>query len=261
MIDWSHTGEQPSIIVNVPDRAALLKDVEYLMGAGKGFSIATLNLDHVVKIRRLPAFRQAYARHTHVTADGNPIVWLCRLAGQDVSLVPGSDLVAPVAAAAARTGAPVAFLGSTEASLERAAEALVHQTPGLRVVTSIAPPMKFDPEGPEADACIEALEASGARLCYLALGAPKQEVFAARAQDRLPGVGFLSIGAGLDFISGTQKRAPAPVRLLALEWLWRLGGNPRRLMGRYAACFAVLPQLARSALQSRRDARTLTDET
>jgi N-acetylglucosaminyldiphosphoundecaprenol N-acetyl-beta-D-mannosaminyltransferase len=251
-IDGNAMPRTGPIAVSAPDRDALLNDLGARLAAGQGFSLATLNLDHLVKIGRDPAFRSAYAAQTHVTADGNPVVWLCRLAGQDVSLIPGSELVEPVAALAARQGVPVAMLGSTDASLDGAAEALTARCPGLQVTARIAPAMGFDPEGEAAAAAIETLRASGARVCFLALGAPKQEVFAARAQQALPEVGFLSIGAGLDFLSGHQTRAPRWARKLALEWLWRMASNPGRLMRRYAECFAILPAATRTALQARR---------
>ncbi|MEM6421054.1 MAG: WecB/TagA/CpsF family glycosyltransferase [Pseudomonadota bacterium] len=255
MYDFSQISRAASpapIRVNAETRAGLLAEIARRLAAGEGFSLATLNVDHLVKIARDPAFRAAYAAHDLVTADGNPIVWLCRLAGQKgVELVPGSEIVEPVAELAAKAGVGVALLGSTEASLAAAAAALQARHRGLQIVAQIAPPMGFDPDGPGADDAIAALAGSGAGLCYLALGAPKQERFAARAQTRLPEMGFLSIGAGLDFVAGTQVRAPVLVRRLALEWLWRLGRNPRRLAARYAACFAILPRAAATARRAR----------
>lgn len=257
MMNWSDiyrdkadAGASP-VVVNVPSKADLLSDIEQHLKTGDGFCIATLNLDHVAKFSTSPAFRNAYRRHSHITADGNPIVWLSRLAGHDVHLVPGSELVEPVADIAARLTAPVALFGSTQASLDRAAQVLVTRYPELQVVAKIAPPMGFDPEGPAADACIDEIRQSGARLCFLALGAPKQEIFAIRAHEHLPGTGFLSIGAGLDFISGTQTRAPGFVRAIGAEWLWRLAANPRRLTVRYGACIVILPRLTLTALRSR----------
>jgi exopolysaccharide biosynthesis WecB/TagA/CpsF family protein len=241
------------VTVTAPARGPLLDDLAARMARGEGFAVATLNLDHVVKLDRDPAFREAYLAQTHVTADGNPIVWLSRLAGDRVDLVPGCELVEPVAALAARHGVKVALVGSTEASLEAAAAALVRRYPGLEIALKLAPPMGFDPDGPAADAVIAAIRESGARLCYLALGAPKQERLAALAREALPEVGFLSIGAGLDFLSGAQRRAPRLARALAAEWIWRLATDPVRLGGRYAACIAVLPGLARRALAARRE--------
>ncbi len=240
-------------LVNFPTEAALLGDVEAHLSTGRGFAIATLNLDHVVKMRRNPAFLRAYQAHSHVVADGNPIVWLSHLAGRaDVALVPGSELIEPVAALAARMGTPLAFLGSTDAVLRAAAKQLEADHPGLKVAACLAPPYGFDPESEAADRMLDEVAASGARICLLALGAPKQEVLAARGLARHPQLGFLSIGAGLDFIAGHQVRAPVWVRKFAMEWLWRMLSNPRRLARRYLDCALVLPSLAGTAMARRR---------
>lgn len=229
----------------------LLADLDARVSAGCGFAVATLNLDHLVKLRREPAFREAYARHTHVTADGRPVVWLSRLAGRPVGLATGSDLVVPLLCLAARHGASVAFVGATDDTLARAEAALRVEAPGLSVVLRHAPAHGFDPDGAEADAAIERIRESGARLVLLALGAVRQERLAARLLDRLPGVGVVSVGAGLDFFAGTQVRAPLWMRRLAVEWLWRLANDPGRLARRYLDCALILPGLAVSALYRR----------
>lgn len=244
-------GRPGAIAITTAERDTLLAEIEARLLAGQGFAVATLNLDHVVKLGRDPVFRMAYAMQSHVVADGNPIVWLSRLAGRRVELIPGSDLIDPVAAVAARCGVGVALVGSTEAALAAAGAALEAAHPGLRIVARIAPHMGFDPAGEAADGVLDSVAASGARVVLLALGAPKQEMLAARGLERHPTLGFLSIGAGLDFIAQRQRRAPVWMRSLALEWLWRLSGSPRRLGARYAACAAALPRLAVRALGER----------
>lgn len=254
-LNWSPDQGAP-VIVSVSDHTGLLQDLENRLVHGMGFSVATLNLDHAVKLTGDPAFRAAYAAHTHITADGNPVVWLLRLSGQpDIQLVTGADSVRPVAALAARLKIPIGLFGSSDASLDTAAHRLQEDYAGLEIPFRMAPPMGFDPEGEGADQAIEAIRQSGARLVFLALGAPKQEIFAARAQRALPGVGFLSIGAGLDFISEFQQRAPLWARRARIEWLWRLMQNPGRLAKRYAACFAALPRLSAAALAHRSKGR------
>lgn len=244
-------GDHAVVEINTPSREALLDDVAVRLAARRGFSVATLNLDHLVKLRESAAFRRAYAAQSHVVADGNPIVWVSRLAGKPVKLTPGCELVDPICAMAAREDVPVALLGATEHSLARAARRLSARHRRLNVAARIAPAWGFDPEGPEADACIERLRRSGARICFLALGAPKQEIFAARAQKALPEVGFLSIGAGIDFIAGFQTRAPSWMRRLALEWLWRIVVEPRRMAHRYLRCALMLPGLTLEARRRR----------
>ena len=240
------------IPVNIPNAATLLTAIESALDESTGFQVATLNLDHVVKLRQDLEFRAAYERHSHVTADGNPIVWLSRLAGEPVDLVPGSELIDPICALAARKSVPVGFFGSQEDVLKRAAQILKERHPGLQVVAMDAPPMGFDPQGEAGIEAANGLLASGARICFLALGAPKQELLASVIATQAPSLGAISIGAGLDFIAGHQTRAPVWVRRLALEWLWRMAQNPRRLMMRYMSCLAVLPSLFLYALSLRR---------
>lgn len=242
-----------TINVGYPDRQSLLDAVGRLLEARHGFALATINLDHLVKLRADGAFRAAYARQDMVVADGNPIVWLSRLAGQPVDLIPGSDLVIPLARVAAAANVPVALVGSVAPALAAAAAHLTAAVPGLRIAAAIAPAMGFDPEGAAAEDLLAQVRESGAGLCFLALGAPKQEKLAARGRDLAPGVGFASVGAGLDFLAGSQTRAPEWARRIAMEWLWRALSNPRRLIPRYAACFAILPAEIAGALRLRRE--------
>lgn len=235
-----HTPTGP-VAVTVPDAPTLWVEVGGRLRRGEGFALATLNLDHLVKLRADPAFARAYEAQDLVTADGNPVVWLSRLGGAPVKLLPGADLVIPLAELAAREGRSVALLGSTDEALARAAEALKNRVSGLEVALRIAPPMGFDPESEAAGQMLAQLDAAGVGLCFLALGAPKQERLAARGRQLAPGVGFVSIGAGLDFLAGSQARAPDWVRRIAMEWLWRMLSNPRRLAVRYALCAAILP--------------------
>ena len=240
-----------SVTVNVPNWASLEARVTERLAQKKGFALATINLDHLVKLRGSEAFRAAYAAQDFVTADGNPIVWMARLAGRPVDLIPGSDAILPMVRIAARQGVGVALVGSTDSTLAAAKSHLEREVRDLEIVCTIAPPMGFDPTGPQAEALLERVAESGARLCFVALGAPKQELFAATGRRVAPQIGFASIGAGLDFFAGTQQRAPEWARRVAMEWLWRALSSPRRLGPRYAKCIAILPGEMLRALRLR----------
>ena len=240
-----------AVRINCHDSDSLLAEVRQRLTDGRGFAIATINVDHLQRLADEAAFRRAYAAHDLVCADGNPIVWLSRIAGRPVKLAPGSDLVLPLAAEAAALGLPVALIGSSEASLARAADSMRARVPGLNVALTHAPGFPFDPVGEEAAQIITRIRDSGARLCFLALGAPRQERFAIHARDALGNVGFASIGAGLDFLSGHQRRAPHILRKIKMEWAWRMLSNPRRLFLRYAKGFTILPGHVRKAMAIR----------
>ena len=218
--------------------------IDAIVGAAKcseGFAAFTLNLDHLVKLRRDPLFRYAYGRAKFVTADGTPVARIAAFTNPRIERTTGADLVVPLAAAAARAKIPVYLFGTTPEVLAKAGVDLATRSElALDTAGSLAPGRNFDPRGPEADAAIDQIVASGARLCFVALGAPKQEIFAAYAVERGAKVGFVCIGAALDFLAGAQVRAPGFMRNNGMEWLWRLATNPRRLAGRYAQCALVL---------------------
>jgi len=251
--------------INVASLDGAVAAVRARAATGHGFTFFTLNLDHLVKLREHAGFRDAYRRANFVSADGWPVALLAgrggsRRGGAAVRVTTGADLVAPLCAAAARDGVPVYLFGATEESLIQAAAALRAASPGLDIRGWHAPPFGFDPLSAAAGADADRIAASGARLVFVALGAPKQELFSARAATRHPGLGLVCVGAALDFLSGAQVRAPRLVRAARLEWLWRLAHAPRALSGRYARCAALLVGLAlvepaRRALGVRPDGR------
>lgn len=246
--------------INLPTQAATLVAMLDCAKAGRGFTLFTLNLDHLVKRRADAAFRSAYARATFVTADGAPVVRLTRAQAPQMQRTTGADLVQPLCEAAAKAGVPLYFFGATDVSLARAAAVLRARHPGLVIAGCEAPPFGFDPASPAAAAAAARIAASGARIALIALGAPRQELFADRAFAAHPSVGFICIGAALDFISGDQQRAPVFFQKTGLEWLFRLGTNPRRLAARYWQCAVLLADLAlvaplRQRLRGRPDTR------
>ncbi len=242
------------IDVNTPTEAILENKVKHRFSTGEGFAMATINLDHLVKLRNSPDYTRAYAKQDIVVADGWPIVTLAKVARHKVELMPGSDMILPLSRWAADLGVKVALVGSTQEVLKIAKTRLEEKAPGLKVSLLHAPEMGFDPKSENAENLLRRLEQNGISLCFLALGAPKQEELAAHGRDLAPSVGFASIGAGLDFIAGQQKRAPNIWRRLKLEWLWRAMSNPVRLIPRYARCFAILPRELANAFKLRNEA-------
>jgi N-acetylglucosaminyldiphosphoundecaprenol N-acetyl-beta-D-mannosaminyltransferase len=238
-----HNLTVDGIAINMSSLPEAVSSIVSAAEHGDNFSVCTLNLDHVVQMQQRSDFRAAYRRARFVTADGFPIVVLSRLLGNPIRRTTGADLVEPVCAQAQRRGLPVFMLGSNDRTLSIAATRLSQRFPGLEVAGYFAPGANFDPYSDEADLAIDRIRASGAKLCFVALGAPRQELFAARCLDALNGTGMLCIGAALDFIAGTQTRAPSLTQKAGLEWAWRVLREPRRLGPRYARCIGIVPRL------------------
>lgn len=221
---------------------------------GEGFSLVTLNVDHLVKLRRDDRFRKAYRAARFVTADGEPVARLARAHAPRIQRTTGADLVIPLARAAAAHEIPVFLFGSSDEVLAKSARHLQGVTAGaIDIAGSLSPGSGFDPEGPEADAALDVITRSGAKLCFLALGAPKQEIFAARALEKGSDIGFVSVGAALDFLAGAQIRAPEFFQKHGLEWSWRLATQPVRLAPRYLSCAWILADIVVRGAHSKPD--------
>lgn len=208
---------------------------------GKGFTFHTLNLDHVAKLRGSAAFRNAYGRATFVCADGWPIAWLAnRAAGRRLfERAAGADLIEPPLQAAAERGLSVYLIGPEPRAQAAAIAELKRRAPGLVIAGAETPRIGLGDVKFERLAMAERIRASGAHLCLAALGALKQELLTDALAPHCPSVGFVCVGASLDFIAGHSRRAPLWMRRSGVEWLWRLGAEPYRLAARYAACAYV----------------------
>jgi N-acetylglucosaminyldiphosphoundecaprenol N-acetyl-beta-D-mannosaminyltransferase len=168
-----------------------------------------------------------------VTPDGQPVrMALNLLYGANLAdRVYGPTLTLRVLARAADLGLPVYLYGSTQPTLDRLVPALEEMFPALKIAGVEA--SKFRSVQPGEDTEIaERIKASGARLVLVGLGCPRQEVFA-YAMRPLLDMPLLAVGAAFDYHAGLLKHPPAWMQKYALEWLWRLGLEPKRLWRRY----------------------------
>jgi exopolysaccharide biosynthesis WecB/TagA/CpsF family protein len=229
------------VTINLPTLAAATAEAVRRAELGKGFLLFTLNLDDLVKVRSIARFAAVYRRADLVCADGWPIVWLAARQGARLERTCGADLVEPLCRAAGEHDLKVYFIGPGPLSQGRAIDDLSRRIKGFRPAGAEAPriPAGKDPSilaAIDIDAIAGRLNASGARLCFVSLGHPKQGFLAEALAKRCPKVGFVCVGAALDFIAGSVRRAPAWMQQAGLEWFWRLTCEPRRLAVRYVVC-------------------------
>lgn len=168
-----------------------------------------------------------------VTPDGQPVRWAMNWL-HDTGLsdrVYGPNLTLEVCRAAAAEGLSVYFYGSTQNTLDHLAERLPTLTPGI--VIAGMQPSRFTTSTPEElDAIADEVKASGASICMVGLGCPRQEVFAYENTQRMS-MPLMAVGAAFDFHAGLQSEPPAWVQRSGLQWAQRLIGNPKRLWRRY----------------------------
>jgi len=231
------------------------------LDAGRGGVLVTPNLDHVRRYVSDVSFRVLVAEADLIVADGMPLVWASRLQGTPLpERVAGSNLISSLAAAAADRGRSVYFLGGSPKTAEGAARILHARHPHLKVAGWHTPVMGFENNPREMAAMIADLSAAKPDIVYVALGSPKQERLIARLKKILPGSWWLGVGNSFSFLCGDVKRAPAWMQKSGLEWVHRLGQEPRRLFKRYIAtgipfAIAMLGRSAMRGIPNRLDAR------
>jgi N-acetylglucosaminyldiphosphoundecaprenol N-acetyl-beta-D-mannosaminyltransferase len=220
--------------VDLVTRGQALDRIGELVRAGRGGTVFTPNVDHVLLADEDPRFRAAYEAASLSVVDGMPVVWALRLAGHRVpEKVSGSDLVRPLAERAADEGWRVFFLGGKPGVAQQAASRLRAERPSLEVVGAESPTVDMDGPVEARRALHELVRSARPDVVLVALGSPKGELWAHEARDELRPAVIVGIGAGLDFIVGTARRAPPWMSNAGLEWLYRLVHEPRRLWRRY----------------------------
>lgn len=229
------------------DNVSLAETVDHiacLARADRAHSVVTVNLDHILKLQQDKDFIRAYGAASLCVADGSPFVLVSRLDGTPLKeRVAGSDLIEPVCQRAADDGLSVYFLGSSEERLDRAETELKRVFPNLTIAGRHSPPMGFATNPDAQREALDRIRAAKPDIVFVALGAPRQEIFSAQAVDEIGHGVFLNIGAGLDFISGDVQRAPGWMRSTGTEWIYRALSEPARLGPRYAKILIAFPRL------------------
>jgi N-acetylglucosaminyldiphosphoundecaprenol N-acetyl-beta-D-mannosaminyltransferase len=160
-----------------------------------------------------------------------PLVWASRLSGEPLpARVAGVDLVAECARLSAQEGYRLFLLGAGPGVAEHAAAVLRRRYPTLVLAGTYAPPGT----SPAQDAVtIERVRAAAPDILLVAFGAPRQDYWIRGHRDILGVPVCIGVGGSFDLLSGRISRAPSWMQGSGLEWLYRLGREPKRLWKRY----------------------------
>jgi N-acetylglucosaminyldiphosphoundecaprenol N-acetyl-beta-D-mannosaminyltransferase len=203
--------------------------------------ISTPNTNFVVAARRDTAFRDSVLHSDLSLMDGTPLVWVARLMGIPIpERVSGSDLFERLN----MPGAPplkVYFFGGPPGVAAQASTNLNARCGPLQCVGHDEGGFG-SVEDMSSDDVIARINASGADFLVVALGAGKGQAWIEHNLRRLTVPVVSHLGAVVNFVAGSVKRAPPWMRRSGLEWLWRVKEEPR-LWQRYASDAAVFLRL------------------
>lgn len=202
--------------------------------ARRGGWLITANLDFLRRFAKESAMRALYTKADVLVADGMPLVWASRLLGEPLpERVAGSALIYRFAERAAAEARSLYLLGGEPGAGEAAAAALVARNPRLEIAGCSAPRVSAEPSELEVASAVAELRRTNPDLLLVGLGSPKQERLILALRAHFPHMWMVGVGISFSFVAGHVHRAPPWMRKCGLEWIHRLGQEPRRLARRY----------------------------
>ncbi|MCC6687224.1 MAG: WecB/TagA/CpsF family glycosyltransferase [Fimbriimonadaceae bacterium] len=192
---------------------------------GVGARVVTLNLEMIARSRRDSEYANWIRSADLILADGMPVVWaMKRRAGTlPVERIAGVDLTADLLRVVEAERIGIIGGENPRATLDKL------KIPGSDRIGINSSRLAA------TDDTIDAIarEMTGRSLIFLALGVPKQDIFAIGLRSRIPQAVLIPNGGSFELLAGQKKRAPQWMQRLGGEWLFRLCVEPRRLWRRY----------------------------
>lgn len=209
--------------------------LDRIRGWASGFEsryVCICNVHSVVTAGRDRAYGKVVAGSDMATPDGAPVAWMLRKLGVDhQQRIDGPGLMWRYCAESSTRGDSIYLYGGTPKTLDLLRRKLTCEFPGLIIAGAESPPFRMLSNEEDA-AAVARINASGASTVWVSLGCPKQELWMAAHRGRVNAV-MVGVGAAFDYHAGTISRAPSWMQEMGLEWMHRLGSEPRRLWRRY----------------------------
>lgn len=254
--EWARDLPPPVVMMGVPfDQVTTpqaLGLIEEMIASGQPHMLATANVDFLAQAQMDASLREILLNTDLVVCDGTPLVWLSRWLGDPLpERVAGSDMMPLLFNLASAKGYRVYFLGGREEVMELGLRNIRERWPELKIAGAWSPPFstieKMDHEG-----ILSRLHEAAPDILLVSFGCPKQEKWIAMNLRKAGIPVSVGVGASIDFIAGTYKRAPMWMRKVGLEWFFRVLQEPKRLAGRYLRDIRIVgPGILRQLWQMR----------
>ena len=194
----------------------------------------TVNNVHTMMLGFWDASFQAIINNGYLSIpDGKPLEIVGKLKGKkDVTRLFGPSVMEKFIDWGRKDSLSHFFFGSSEATLLKLKQAIELKYPGTKIAGMLSPPYKPVDEWSHGD-FIQSINAANPDFIWIGLGAPKQELWMYNHCSKIENGILFGIGAGFDYLAGNTSHAPVWMKRFALEWLYRLVQEPRRLWKRY----------------------------
>ncbi|MBI2195446.1 MAG: WecB/TagA/CpsF family glycosyltransferase [Candidatus Levybacteria bacterium] len=190
----------------------------------KKYFFITPNPEILVLSHKNSEYRKVLNDADLALIDGIGVIIAGKLLGKPLKhKISGIDFIESVCKDVAEKPITIGFLGAGAGVAEKTAECLMIKNPGLKVSFAVSElsELKANPE--------EVSSMPNTDILFVAFGSPKQEFWIKEHLRNLPITVAVGVGGAFDMISGKVPRAPAFIRTIGLEWLFRLIIQPWRI--------------------------------
>ena len=208
--------------------------IELLQSLKRGV-LVTPNLDHLVKLQHDREFYDLYQKAEWVVCDSK-ILYLCsRLLKKGIpEAIPGSSFfTAFYQYHKDNPDCRIFLLGAMEGVAQKAMERINASVGREIVVGAMSPSYGFENKPEENELIYRTINASGANVVLVGVGAPKQEKWIYENYQKYGAKVSICAGATVDFLAGNVNRAPKWMSDHGLEWFYRFLQEPKRMFKRY----------------------------
>ncbi len=178
---------------------------------------------------------QADYRNCTVLVDGMPVIWLMQAHGIKVTRdhrLTYVDFIMPMMKLARDQGLKVFHVGQKAEVQQAAMQRIRDEMPGIEIAGHDG---YFDQssDSVESQRVIDEINQFEADIVLVGFGAPKQEAWLAANREKINASTVFACGACMEYVAGAVSTPPRWMGRTGLEWLFRLGENPRRFAFRY----------------------------
>ena len=223
-------------VIGVPITATNMEEFLGVVGTRlddlRGEYVCVSNAHACVMAHDDPAYWACQAESAISVPDGKPLSVVGRKEVPTMGRVTGPDLMREIFAVSAERGWRHYFYGNRQENLDALRAALLRDYPGLPICGM--EPSVFRPltDAEKGELCGR-IDAAGTDFCWVALGAPRQEVLMHDLKGRTRSL-MVGVGGAFNVLAGIVPEAPRWMQNASLEWLYRLIQEPGRLFRRYA---------------------------
>ena len=198
--------------------------------SGQYFCVS--NVHTTVTAYNDPSYRSVQNNAIIALPDGGPLSSVGRKRGYTgMERVTGPSYMEEILKCSSKYGYKHFFYGSSRETTDKMAEVIKERYPGVSIVGVYNPPFRPLTEDEDTEV-IQMITDAEPDFVWVGLGAPKQEIWMADHQGKIPGL-MVGVGAAFDYLAGNIQRAPDWMQKANLEWFYRLCQDPKRLFKRY----------------------------